>query len=49
MTPLISAVPTLAVGLIFSLWDVWRRQRLQREATLRRRVAYMLWAMAERL
>jgi hypothetical protein len=49
MHPFVAAAPTLAVCLIFNLWNIWRRTRIRREAVLRSRVAYMLWVIAEQM
>jgi hypothetical protein len=45
--PLISlSAPTLAVALIYCIWQRYCQARLRQERTLRERVAYMLWVMA---
>jgi hypothetical protein len=41
--------PTLAVSTIYGVWLAYRRALLQRERTLRERVAYMLWVLASRM
>ena len=46
MTP---TVPTLAVSLIYCLWQAWYRVRLLRERRIRERVAYMLWVSAREI
>jgi hypothetical protein len=47
--PLLSlSAPTLAVALIFCIWQRYCRFRLQHERTLSERVTYMLWTLANR-
>jgi hypothetical protein len=43
---MLATVPTLAVSIIFCLYDLARRAGLQRQRRLRERVTYMLWVMA---
>jgi len=45
MHPFIFSYPTLAVSLIYCLWNFYFRSQWQ-ERTFRERVAYMLWVMA---
>jgi hypothetical protein len=45
MLPLLASLPTLSVSAIFCIWSAYRRY-LQRDRTLRERVAYLLWVMA---
>jgi hypothetical protein len=44
-----TTLPTLAVSLIYCLWQAYYRARLLRERTLRERIAYMLWVSARHL
>jgi hypothetical protein len=46
MHPLLCSVPTLAVSLIFCLYQSYRDQVRWRQRRLRERVTYMLWVMA---
>jgi hypothetical protein len=46
MQPMMSAVPAIAVSMIYCLWNYALRHRQQRARRLRERVAYMLWVMA---
>jgi hypothetical protein len=46
MTP---TLPTLAVSLIYCLWQAYYRARLLRERRIRERVAYMLWVSAREI
>jgi hypothetical protein len=41
-----AAFPTLAVAILFCLYNAYRSALVRREGVLRRRVAYMLWVMA---
>ena len=41
-----SSFTTLAVTAIYYVWRVYQHARSQQEYTLRQRVAYMLWVMA---
>ena len=43
---MLATVPTLAVSIIFCLYDLARRACRQRQRRLRERVTYMLWVMA---
>jgi hypothetical protein len=47
MEPLVHAIPTLAVSLIYCLWFAYLRDRRRRVEQLRERVVYMLWAAAD--
>ena len=49
MTPLLAAVPTLAVSVIFCLYNTARQARLRQVRRLCQRVSYMLWTMAEQI
>lgn len=49
MEPFVTSLPTIAVATIFCLYDLARRFQKRRERTLRERVAYMLWVLAEDL
>ena len=45
--PLVSlSTPTLAVALIYCIWQRYCQVRLRKERILRERVAYMLWVIA---
>jgi hypothetical protein len=44
-----SSFTTLAVTTIYYVWRAYNQVRLQREATLRQRVSYMLWIMANQI
>jgi hypothetical protein len=47
---MIPSVATVAVSMIYCLWDAYRRvSPLPRRQQLRERVAYMLWVMAGQL
>jgi hypothetical protein len=46
---MIPSVATVAVSMIYCLWDAYRRVSLQPPQQLRQRVAYMLWVMAGQL
>ncbi len=41
--------PTLAVSAIYCLWNMYFRLRLRQEQTLRERVVFMLWTMANQI
>jgi hypothetical protein len=47
MHVLYASVATLAVAIIYCLWRTDFEIRIRREQTLRERVAYMLWTVAE--
>ena len=46
MTP---TLPTLAVSLIYCLWQAYSRAQLLRHRRLRERIAYMLWVSAREI
>jgi hypothetical protein len=46
MNPLVGSIATLAVAVIFYIWQLYNRIRMQKQRHLRKRVAYMLWVMA---
>lgn len=46
MPALYGSVATVAVASIYYVWKLYLQAKLQREKTLRERVAYMLWVMA---
>jgi hypothetical protein len=48
MNPFATSVTTLAVSMIFCLWQGYRRDQQRRQRRLRQRVAYMLWVAAWR-
>jgi hypothetical protein len=48
MFPFLLTTPTLAVSVIFCLYNIVRQARREREHRLRERVTYLLWVMAER-
>ena len=48
MNPLIlHSTATLAVSIIFCLWQSYRQATSRRQRQLRERVAYMLWMAAK--
>jgi|GEM_PF-4547762 len=49
MYPLVMSYPTLAVSAIYCIWNTYLRLRVKQELTLRQRVAFMLWVMANPL
>jgi hypothetical protein len=49
MQPIVFCYPTLAVSVVYCLWQAYMRVRIRREQVLRERVAYLLWVMASRL
>ena len=50
MSAMLPSVSTLAISVIYCLWQAYQRQeRKRRQRQLRERVAYMLWVMAQRL
>jgi hypothetical protein len=46
MHPLGMSVTTLAVSMIFCLWQAYCQTQQRRQRQLRERVAYMLWTAA---
>jgi len=46
MHPLVGSIATLAVSIIFYTWQLYSQIRVQKQRTLRERVAFMLWVMA---
>jgi hypothetical protein len=46
MYPVVFSYPTLAVSAIYCIWHAYLRFRTMQERTLRERVAFMLWVMA---
>ncbi len=46
MQPLLTSLPTLAVSVLYCVWNTYRAARLQRQRKLCERVAYMLWVVA---
>jgi hypothetical protein len=46
---MLASFPTLAVSVIYCLWQAYRLSRLRRERVLRERVTFMLWVMAHEL
>jgi hypothetical protein len=46
MHVLVSTVPTLALSMIYCLYQVYQRDCLRRQRRLRERVAWMLWSAA---
>jgi hypothetical protein len=46
MHPLVCSVPTLALSLIYCLYDSYRHEQGRRRRLLRERVTYMLWVVA---
>jgi hypothetical protein len=47
MQTLLFSVPTLALSLIYCLYNSYRDDRQRRQRRLRERVTYMLWVMAQ--
>jgi hypothetical protein len=45
--PVVVSVAAVLVGTLYLVWRAYRLACLRREQRIRRRVAYMLWAMAE--
>jgi hypothetical protein len=48
MINLVPGVAALAVSTIYCLWHSYHQIQLQRDRTLRERVAFMLWVVALR-
>jgi hypothetical protein len=48
MQPIVTSVAALAVASIFYTWRAWAQVQARRNQTLRQRVTYMLWVMANR-
>jgi hypothetical protein len=48
MQPLWANLAALTVAALYYLWRSLDRAQRRREQTLRQRVAYMLWSLAER-
>ena len=46
MQPFITTVPTLAVSVIYCLWQAYARDQQRRRTLLHERVAFMLWTAA---
>jgi len=46
MYPVVFSYPALAVSAIYCIWNAYLRFRLTEQQTLRQRVAFMLWVMA---
>ena len=44
---LTGSVATLAVSTIYCIWRAYTTAQVHKEQTLRQRVTYMLWTMAE--
>jgi len=50
MQPLLPVLPTLAVAMVYCLFDMHRRLQLRRkQQQLRSRVTYMLWMAANQI
>lgn len=47
MQPIWGNVAALAVAMIFYVWRAYHQVRVQQQQTLRERVAYMLWVVAD--
>lgn len=47
MSLIFGSVATLAVAVIFCIWHTYAELRTRRERTLRARVAFLLWTVAE--
>jgi hypothetical protein len=46
MHTLVCSVPTLALSVIYCLYQTYLRQVWSRQRMLRERITYMLWVMA---
>jgi hypothetical protein len=46
---MLASFPTLAVSVIYCLWNAYRLSQWRRRRALRERVTFMLWAMAHDL
>jgi hypothetical protein len=46
MQAVLMSLPTLAVSVVYCLWNGYRIAHFQRLRKLRERVAYMLWVAA---
>ena len=46
MYPVVFSYPALAVSAIYCIWNAYLRFHMTTERTLRERVAFMLWVMA---
>jgi hypothetical protein len=46
MQPFITTAPTLAVSVIYCIWQAYARDQQRRRALLHERVAFMLWTLA---
>ena len=49
MQVLFSSMPTLAIAALYCLWHHHEKRQRRRERFLRKRVAYMLWVMANQV
>jgi hypothetical protein len=41
--------PALAIALIFSIWQRYFQFRLRQQRTLRERITYLLWVIAQQV
>ena len=46
MQPLLTSLPTLAVSVLYCVWNAYRLAQLRQQRKLSERVAYMLWVIA---
>ncbi len=49
MHPLTGSIAALAVASIYYVWKSYFQLQFRREQTLRERVTYMLWVMADQV
>jgi hypothetical protein len=49
MQPLFNSFTALAVSVIYLAWRAYAQAQMQRVQTLRERVTYMLWTMANQV
>ncbi len=49
MQPIVTNMAALAVATLYYLWRAHHQSRQRRERTLRERVVYMLWVMADQI
>jgi hypothetical protein len=46
LQPFVATMPTLAVAAVYCVWNAYEAFRRRKARTLRERVTYMLWVMA---
>jgi hypothetical protein len=49
MQPMLSTLPAFLVASIYYLWRFYRQDWRRRRCLLHQRVAYLLWAVAQRI